>query len=154
MALLRHRTTPENLEPSWTWDDWPEYFFRPWASMIRGERWMHVEEFTEDGMLVVRADLPGIDPEKDVEISLSDRTLTIEAERREEEKTEKRHYMCSELRYGSFSRTITVPEGTKETDINAAYRDGVLEVRVPYPQAKPVIKVPVVKGEIPGKSAS
>jgi HSP20 family protein len=69
---------------------------------------MRVEEFAEDGTLVVRADLPGIDPDKDVEISLRDHALTIEAERREEEKTEKRHDICSELRYGSFSRGILV----------------------------------------------
>ncbi len=154
MALLRHRTLPETLEPSLSWDDWPEFFFRPWLAARRSERWMRLEEYAEDGTLVLRADLPGIDPDKDVEISLTDHQLTIEAERREEEKTEKRHYMCSELRYGSFSRTITVPEGVTETDINAAYRDGVLEVRIPYPQAKPTAKIPITKGEAESKAAS
>jgi HSP20 family protein len=115
---------------------------------------MRVEEFAEDGTLVVRADLPGIDPDKDVEVILADHLLTIEAERREEEKTEQRRYVWSELRYGSFSRTIAVPEGVTEPDIKASYQDGVLEVRIPYPGAKPAIKVPIAKRERPAKAAS
>jgi len=154
MALLRHRAEAEHMEPLSTWEHWPEIFFRPWFSAFGGERFMRVEEFAEDGTLVVRADLPGIDPEKDVEITLADHLLTIEAERHEEEKTEKRRYVCNELRYGGFSRTISVPEGVTEADVKASYRDGVLEVRIPYPEAKPAIKVPVVKGELPAKAAS
>jgi HSP20 family protein len=154
MPLVRHRSSLESLEPSWTWDEWPERFFRPWMNLVRAERMMRVEEFTEDDTLVVRADLPGIDPDKDIEIGLSDHMLTIEAERREEEKTEKRHYVCTELRYGSLSRTVTVPEGITETDIKASYHDGVLEVRIPYAKAKPAIKVPVAKGEPSAKAAS
>jgi HSP20 family protein len=129
-------------------------FLRPWASLFGAERFLRVEEFAEDGTLVVRADLPGIDPDKDVEISLADHMLTIEAERRVEEQTEQRRYVCSELRYGSFSRSITVPDCVTETDIKASYRDGVLEVRIPYPGEKPAIRVPVAKGELPAKAAS
>ncbi len=154
MALLRHRAEPEHTEPSSTWEHWPEVLFRPWLSALGGERFMRVEEFAEDGTLVVRADLPGIDPDEDIEITLADHLLTIEAERREEESTEKRRYVCSELRYGSFSRTISVPEGVTEADIKASYQDGVLEVRIPYPGGKPAIKVPVAKGEPPAKAAS
>lgn len=146
MALLRHRTQSEAVEPTWRWDDWPEMFFRPWTSRFGGEQFMRVEEFEEDGTLVVRADLPGIDPDKDVEISLADHTLTIEAERREEEKVEKRNYVSKELRYGSFARAITIPDGVSEADVKASYADGVLEVRIPYPEAKPAVKVPIAKG--------
>ena len=154
MALLRHRSQPESTEPAWMWDDWPELFWRPWMSRFAGDRLIRVEQFAEDGTLVLRADLPGIDPEKDEEISLSDRLLTIEAERREEEKVEKRQYMRSELRYGRFSRSLTVPEGVTEADIKASYRDGVLEVRVPYPEAKPAVKIPVAKGEVAAKATT
>ena len=146
MALLRHRTNTEEVEPAWTWDDWPELFFRPWMTRFTSDRFMRVEQFTEDGTLVVRADLPGIDPDKDVEISLADHTLTIEAERREETKEEERRYSLSEVRYGRFSRSLELPEGATEADIKASYTDGVLEVRIPVVTAKPAVTIPVTKG--------
>jgi HSP20 family protein len=124
MALLRHRTQPATEKSAWTWDEWPELFFRPWMNRFGDERFMRVEQFAEDDTLAVRADLPGIDPDKDVEISLADHTLTVEAERREEKRIEKRRYMCSELRYGSFSRSITVPEGVTDADIDNPGRPG------------------------------
>jgi HSP20 family protein len=90
-----------------------------------------VEEFTEGGQLVVRAELPGVDPDKDVDISIVDGNLCIRAERRHEEKIEQRDYRRSEIRYGSFSRVLPLPAHAKEDDIKASYRDGVLEVRAP-----------------------
>ena len=73
---------------------------------------------------MVRADLPGIDPEKDVELTVSDGMLHIRAERREEEKREEKGYLRQELRYGSLSRTLPLPEGVTESDITATYKDG------------------------------
>nr|WP_275427323.1 Hsp20/alpha crystallin family protein [Streptomyces sp. NEAU-S7GS2] len=87
-----------------------------------------MEESQESGTYTVRAELPGVDPDKDVEITL-DRTglLTIHAERSEEEK-DKEH---SEFRYGSFTRRISLPEGIKEEDISASYDKGILTVTAP-----------------------
>lgn len=95
---------------------------------------IQVDEYHEDGTLVVRADLAGIDPEKDVELTVSDGMLHIEAERRQEEETEKRGYLRKELRYGSFARTIPLPDGVTEDDVTASYKDGILEIRVPAPE--------------------
>lgn len=67
---------------------------------------IRVEEFRDNGTLVIRADLPGIDPEKDVQLSMSDGMLHIHAERREEDKKEDKGYLRRELRYGSLSRTL------------------------------------------------
>ncbi|MGO8890167.1 MAG: Hsp20/alpha crystallin family protein, partial [Streptosporangiaceae bacterium] len=67
---------------------------------------IRVEEYRLDGALVVRADLPGVDPDKDVELIVSDGTLHIEAERRQEEKREEKGYLRREVRYGSFSRSL------------------------------------------------
>jgi HSP20 family molecular chaperone IbpA len=61
---------------------------------------IRAEEFHDDGTLVVRADLPGIDPEKDVELTVSDGMLRIEAERREEQRKEDKGYLRQELRTG------------------------------------------------------
>jgi HSP20 family molecular chaperone IbpA len=87
---------------------------------------IRLEEFTEEGRYVLRAELPGIDPEKDVEVSVADGVLTIHAERKEQEKQGRR----TEFRYGSFTRSITLPAGADEYDITAVYDKGVLEIAV------------------------
>jgi HSP20 family protein len=101
-----------------------------------------IDEFREDGTLVVRADLPGIDPDSDVDLTVSDGTLYIHAERREE-KREDKGYLRRELRYGSLSRALPLPEGITESDITAAYKAGILEIRVPEPKQEPAKKIPV-----------
>lgn len=121
-------------------DDWARLlpFRRP--TMLGGwtaEDVIRVDEFREDGTLVVRADLPGIDPDKDVEITVSDGMLNIHAERHAEEKKEEKGYVRQELRYGSFSRSLPLPEGVTESDVTANYKDGILEIRVPAPEPKP-----------------
>jgi len=128
--------------------------FEEWARMMpfRSMAFPHwrealelirVEEFREDGTLVIRADLPGIDPDKDVELTVSDGVLHIEAERREEEKREEKGYVRQELRYGSLSRSLPLPEGVTEADITATYTAGVLEIRVPEPKHEPAKKIAI-----------
>jgi HSP20 family protein len=110
--------------------------------------WLRVEEFVEDKTLVVRAELPGIDPEKDVDISVVDGSLVIRAEKEQKsEKTEKDSYR-SEFHYGSFVRAIALPSGVDEAQIAASYRDGVLEVRVPMgePIEPAKVKIPISRG--------
>ncbi|HVM14476.1 MAG TPA: Hsp20/alpha crystallin family protein [Egibacteraceae bacterium] len=102
-----------------------------------------VEEYRENGSLVIRADLPGIDPDKDVDIEVVDGTLRVSAERRQEEKVEEKDYVRTELRYGSFARTLPLPAGASEKDVVATYKDGVLEIRIPFatpavPEAKKI----------------
>ena len=106
---------------------------------------IHVEVSREDGTLVVRADLPGIDPDKDVELTIAGGMLHIEAERREEEKHEEKGYLRQELRYGSLSRSLPLPEGVTEADIAATYKDGVLEIRIPEPKREPAKKIAISK---------
>ena len=117
--------------------------------------WLRVEEFVDDGTLVVRAELPDIDPDKDVELSVANGVLHIRAQR--EEKTEKKDKggYRSEFRYGSFVRSVPLPEGVRDDDITASYKDGILEVRVPMPaeEKPPVTKVPSPVGD-PGQRGS
>jgi HSP20 family protein len=83
----------------------------------------------EDGDIVVRAELPGV-KQDDVEITFHNGVLTISGERRAEEQKEGSGYYVRERRYGSFRRSMTLPQGTDESHINARFDDGVLEVRV------------------------
>lgn len=98
---------------------------------------MRLEEFTEDGHLVVRAELPGLDPDKDIDITVADGLLTIRGERHTETKREEKGGYYTEMQYGSFSRTIPLPEGAGEQDVVAKYENGILEVRLPVAKAVP-----------------
>ncbi len=88
-----------------------------------------VEEYATENEIVVRAELPGINPDKDVEVEMGDGFLTISGHREEEHKRKK----MSEFYYGSFSRTMAMPSGVEKKDIKATYQDGILEVRVHRP---------------------
>ncbi|WP_298797314.1 Hsp20/alpha crystallin family protein [Pseudonocardia sp. 73-21] len=98
-----------------------------------GEDLIRVDEFRDGDTEVIRAEMPGIDPAKDVELTVADGVLRIKAERRVDEKSEDKGYTRHEMRYGSMTRTLPLPEGVQEKDISAAYKDGILEVRVPIP---------------------
>ncbi|NMI00333.1 Hsp20/alpha crystallin family protein [Pseudonocardia acidicola] len=119
-------------------DDWmqatPARRMFPFA-LWPGEDILRVDEYREGDTLVIRADLPGIDPDKDVTVSVSDGVLRIDAQRSHEEKVEKRGYRRQELRYGSFHRALTLPEGVTDADVCATYTNGVLEIRIPMPEA-------------------
>ncbi|MFE7224668.1 Hsp20/alpha crystallin family protein [Nocardioides sp. NPDC057577] len=95
--------------------------------------YIRVEDFVEDDHYVVRAEMPGVDPNKDIQIDVSGDLLTIRGERREEEHDRNRR----ELHYGSFERTLQLPSGAKAEEVRATYINGVLEVRVPYAVGEP-----------------
>ena len=99
------------------------------SSALEGR--IRVEEEIKNDAMVIRAELPGIDPEKDVDISVSDGMLLIKAERRSETKEENEGRVRSEFRYGSYTRTLPLPKGASESDVKATYKDGILEVTVP-----------------------
>jgi HSP20 family protein len=92
-----------------------------------------IESRVENGNLVVKADLPGIDP-KEVSISVLGNQLRIEGERKQEEKKEEKDYLYQEVSYGKFMRTIPLPEGVDTEKIKANYKNGVLEISMPAPK--------------------
>ena len=114
--------------------DWLE---APWSSLLpfsQGQsQTFRVEDYLEDDHYVVRAELPGVDPEQDVEVTVGEGTLTIQAERREEHKEPHR----SEFRYGTLIRTLSLPERADTEHVTANYKKGILEVSVPVSQAGP-----------------
>ncbi|MCQ4083884.1 Hsp20/alpha crystallin family protein [Streptomyces sp. RB6PN25] len=131
MTAMERRTTPfmnRHPELAGVVDLFP--IIRAFAPQTH---FIHVEEYQEDGTYVVRAELPGIDPAKDVEITFEHGVLTISAERTEEEKDKRR---C-EFHYGSFTRSIPLPDGIKEEDITAHYDKGILTVKAPLSEVAP-----------------
>jgi len=88
-----------------------------------------IDVVTEDGDLVIKAELPGVKQE-DVDITLQDNVLTVSGQRKTEQEEERGGYYVRERQYGSFSRSLTVPEGVDESKIHARYENGVLEVTV------------------------
>ncbi len=122
--------------------DWPEFqevFHRVFEGDVN-KSWLRVEEFVDGSTHVVRAELPDIDPDKDVEIAIVDGDLRITAERQAKTEHKDKHSYHSEFRYGSFTRTVKLPPGATEADVTASYKDGVLEIRVPV--AEPVTSAP------------
>lgn len=107
---------------------------------------MRVEEFMEAGKLVIKAEMPGIDVDKDVKITVSDGRLRIQAERQERTEDKQKDSYRSEFHYGSFVREMALPHGVKPADVTAAYKDGVLRIEVPMPEeAEAETTVPVVR---------
>lgn len=98
---------------------------------------------TEDAYQLTM-DLPGMAPE-DIEIQAVGQNLLISGERKSEKHEKDKDYLRRELRYGSFRRTIPLPEGARisRDDVKAQYRDGILRVRVPKMHPTPVLRIPV-----------
>jgi len=93
-----------------------------------------VDVLRKDDQLILRANLPGIKPEE-VKIAVEGDVLTISGEHTEEKEEKEGEYMRRERRFGSFSRSMSLPSGVKAEDIEATTADGVLEVTVPLPES-------------------
>jgi HSP20 family protein len=131
-----------------------DQFERPWSSygrgyMVREDFVPPVELIERDGEYIVRVELAGV-REQDVEIRTNDHVLTIRGERRERFDNEGRHvgaYEYSERRYGTFSRTVTLPQGIDTAHIHATFRDGVLELRIPMAETFRQRRIPIGRDE-------
>ncbi len=111
------------------------------------QRWMPAMDLVEaDDHFVLRADLPGVG-EEDVSIEVQDSSLTISGERRDEHETRERGYFRVERSFGSFSRSLTLPEGVDPEAISASFDRGVLEVRIPKPEERKPRRVQIKAGE-------
>jgi HSP20 family protein len=116
-----------------------------WDSLL-DENSIRVEEFQENDTYVVRAEIPGVDPDRDVEITVSDSSLCIKGERKVEKDSEKDKIKRSEFYYGSFERFINLPSPVAPDEVKATYTNGVLEVRVPLRSTQlKTMRVPISK---------
>lgn len=134
MSTLTRRDARPFLE-IFDWMDAPLGVFRPVASGIR------TETLVSDGHFTVRAELPGVDPEKEIDVTVNDGVLTIKADRHEEQ-VDKAH---SEFRYGMSARRIVLPAGADEQHVQASYDKGILEVTIDLkePAKKAERRIPI-----------
>ena len=96
-----------------------------------------VDIFEHEGNLVLKAELPGVDP-KDVDVRVENNVLTLRGERKFETEVKKEKYHRVERAYGTFSRSFTLPNVVDTEKIKAEYKDGVLQVTLPQrEEAKP-----------------
>jgi HSP20 family protein len=128
-----------------------DQFDRLWRGMLEGRRgqeaWLPaVDVFDAKDAVVLKAELAGMDPD-DIEIEVDDNVLTIRGERKFEEKVDEDRYYRVERRYGSFSRSLALPQGVRADDIEANYEDGVLEVRVPKVEEEKPKRISVTAGQ-------
>jgi HSP20 family protein len=159
MSLIkRERPSGWPLETMWSQDlvdtafgDMFRNFFGTEGMLdrVQGTHVMRLEEYLEDDTCVIRAELPGIDPEKDVDISVADGILHLRAEREERKEEKQADGYRSEFHYGRLARSIRLPQGASVDDVTASYKDGILEVRVPAPKAAATpqaTKIPIARG--------
>src|SRR5574340_765729 len=92
-----------------------------------------IESYVREGELVVRADLPGIDP-KAVELAVENHRLVIRGERKTKEERTEKDYFFLEVAYGQFERALELPEGVDTDTSKASYHDGVLEIKMKAPK--------------------
>src|SRR3954468_18899024 len=112
-------------------------------------RWMPAMDLVEtDQHFVLRADLPGLS-EQDVNIEVEDRVLTISGERNAEHEGSKEGFHRVERAFGSFSRSLTLPEGIDPEAVAASFDRGVLEVQIPKPEERKPRKISIGVGNAP-----
>jgi HSP20 family protein len=109
---------------------------RPWWP----ERWLRTEGieltapavdlFEEKDDIVVKAELPGID-KNNIEVNLTNHTLTIKGEKKKEEEVKDENYYRAERSYGSFVRMLELPKDVHADKVKASFKNGILEVRLP-----------------------
>jgi HSP20 family protein len=120
-----------------------EYFgrrTRPWWP----QRWFGGEDmevtapavdmFEEKDDIVVKAEIPGMTKDN-IEVNLTDHTLTIKGEKKKEEEVKKENYLRSERSYGSFVRTLPLPTDVHGDKVKATFKNGILEIRLPKTEA-------------------
>jgi HSP20 family protein len=122
-------------------------FDTPTTAVATGQRrWIPAMDLVEaENDFVLRADLPGL-TEKDVKIELQDNVLTISGERRTEQEQRREGYFRLERAFGTFSRSLTLPEGVDAGSVTATFTNGVLEVHVPKPAARTPQKIEISVG--------
>jgi len=116
------RRDPKTVIPDFIdWFEEPFLTLRPYLGQP-----IRIEDYTEDGHYVVRAEIAGVDPAKDLDVSVGPGYLSIHAAR--SSRVEGKHR--SEFRYGSFSRTIELPPDADPDDVTADYTHGILTIKV------------------------
>lgn len=121
MSIIMRRD-PRTVIPDFVdWFEEPFLTLRPYLGQP-----IRIEDYTEDGCYVVRAEIAGVDPAKDIQVQVQAGYLSIRVER--SDRVEGKHR--SEFRYGSFSRTVELPARANADDVTADYADGILTIKI------------------------
>ena len=127
--------------------------FTPLPGGLRKPFIPSTDVFAHDGETVIRLDLPGIDAEKDLDVTISDEELVVSGKRVHKQEVEEDDYYRMEATYGAFERRFPVGEKVREADVHATYKDGVLEIVFPTAKVAPTTKARKVPVKIlPRKS--
>ena len=119
----------------------------------QGRRWVPPMDLVEaEDHFLLKADLPGL-AEGDVNLEVQDGTLTISGERKAEHEQREKGWYRIERSFGSFSRSLTLPDGVDPDRIEAAFADGVLEVRIPKPEERKPRRIEISKTSGNGRPA-
>jgi HSP20 family protein len=119
----------------------------------QGRRWVPPMDLVEvEDHFVLKADLPGL-AEGDVNIEVQDGTLTIAGERNAEHEQREKGWYRIERSFGSFNRSLTLPDGVDADRIDASFANGVLEVRIPKPEERKPRRISISSGDGNGKPA-
>jgi HSP20 family protein len=106
---------------------WPERWFRTDEMEVKPPI---VDVFEEKGDIVVKAELPGLEKDN-IEVNLNDHTLTIKGEKKKAEEIKEENYYRAERSYGSFLRTLDLPNDVRADKVKASFKNGILEIRMP-----------------------
>jgi HSP20 family protein len=116
------------------------------ADSEQGRRWVPPVDLVEaEDHFVLKADLPGLS-EEDVSVEVQDGALTISGERSAEHESTERGWYRIERSFGSFNRSLTLPDGVDPDGISAKFDRGVLEVRIPKPEERKPRRVQISAG--------
>ena len=119
-----------------------DFFFLTPTTLFKND-WEPTVDVEEDAKSIrVKAEIPGID-EKDLDVRVENNFLVLSGEKKEERKEEKKNYIFSERKFGSFSRTIGLPEGVKADKIKATFKKGVLSIEIPKEEVKESKKIAI-----------
>jgi len=119
----------------------------------QGRRWVPPMDLVEaEDHFVLKADLPGL-AESDVKLEVQDGTLTISGERKAEHEQREKGWYRIERSFGSFNRSLTLPDGVDPDRIEAAFDAGVLEVRIPKPEERQPRRISISGATGNGKPA-
>jgi HSP20 family protein len=106
---------------------WPDRWFRTDEMEVRAPV---VDVFEDKNDIVVKAELPGMEKDN-IEVNLTDNTLTIKGEKKKEEEVKEENYYRCERAYGSFVRSVELPKAVHTDKVKASFKNGILEIRVP-----------------------
>ncbi|MCK4417815.1 MAG: Hsp20/alpha crystallin family protein [Candidatus Latescibacteria bacterium] len=95
-----------------------------------------------DNEVIVTTELPGVE-RKDVKLSVEDNVLTIGGEKKQEKETKEKNYHCVERRYGTFSRSFTLPTRIQADKVKATFKDGILIIKLPKVEEAKTKEIPI-----------